>query len=149
MYTAKYVVKTTRTPEGEKEQRTVLKVKLRFGEEVPKISLANVNRRLKYWKPDTQASNVYNFLCESEGLKFSGEQMIAAFTQYSYVFCEEAHGTHDDKRVIHVSPPFWPVLGINIFGIGKGHVPLEEMLDLEALNDFILHGHYKLKGRKK
>ena len=141
MYTAKYTVRNTRTPCGRRGQSTSLKAKFRFGDEVPKTQIEEVLRRLNFNGSGGDSLNVYDYLTD-KGFTFDREYF---FSLLGYG-CFFTKGKNNREWGSDLQDPGWTRVCLDISTDEEVQIPLEDMLDLEGLNRFILTGKMGSEG---
>jgi len=130
MYVAKYYVETENKSE-QKSERTILKVRLRFKDEVAPKDRDSLKQRIF----SVENGQLHRWLMENEGLQFSGWSGILPF--YCAAVYSDSEQSSKKRRFNFTRPSDF---GLNIKGISEGYTPLEEMLDLDSLNKHLLNG---------
>ena len=121
MYNYKYLFKEIKK-NGKQNVETFLNVKYRFDKEIPPINKKEIKKRMN--------SSLKEYLYKKENLKLTKNY-------YSEIFSFEDNG--DFMRILRIEKPFLR-LGLDISVVSYLKVPLEKMLNLDALNNFILTG---------
>ncbi len=128
MYTAKYEVKVEKRPSVQPTVTTVLKAEFRFSDEVHQGHCLDLERNYGIHElPE------YFNIVEKAALRNN-----PSFRAQTQLYC-------DAEREIKVKP-FVFSFGFKVEVTSKKPLPLEQMLNLEALNQFVLTG--EVKGEK-
>lgn len=124
MYKAKYIIKRTKNSDGKiSEYSAILKVEFRFEKEVPIINRLDVKKRIFL---EYESYPLVQYLLEKEKLELTSDKRIFK----------------DNNRIIKIK---------SIWGLGfdleakttnttNKRIPLEKIIDLDALNEFVLTG---------
>ncbi len=132
MYTARYKFEIEKMPFSSPTRTAVLNAKFRFGNEVSSEDRQKI--RANY---TTSAMVVY----------FGNVEKVM---EHGITRPEDKQMYSDDKRTIEIYPGSM-VLGFDIRVTSKGNIPLEQILNLDALNQFVLTGRIDspvVKGEK-
>jgi len=137
MYTAKYVVKIEKTSNGVKKKTIDLVAKFRFRDEVaPKDRLMLRNRILNPYP----YHKLYEYLIRTEKLE----------KQYIWSSNDQTRYVYDGNRKVKIEEPCsLPILGFNLKATSNGEFPLEELIDLDALDHFVLTGEMKFNEQEE
>src|SRR3989344_8724479 len=125
MYNYKYLFKEIKKDEM-KDVETHLNVKYRFDKEIAQINKKDIKKRMN--------SPLIEYLSKKENL-------ILIKNHYNHLLYFEDH--ENFTKQLRIEKPFLK-LGLNIFVASHLKIPLEEMLPLDALNNFILTGNINI-----
>lgn len=142
MYEAKYKQETVKRREPDKrvedKETTILQANFDFRIEVPKYMRKAVAARM-FTEEAVIGDPLKKYLCEYEKLLY--DDRGKEFSEYFY----------DNQRKVFVSSPLFlpPLVSkrlmLNIKVVANGARPLEQMLDLDAINHLILTGELPKK----
>ena len=122
MYDYKYLFKETKK-NGKQDVETFLNARYRFDKEITSINKKEIKKRIN--------SSLIEYLHKKENL-------ILTINHYNHLLYFKDHKTF--MRHLRIEKPFLKP-GLNIFVASHLKIPLEEMLHLDALNNFLLTGN--------
>ncbi|MBT4135284.1 hypothetical protein HOD75_00510 [archaeon] len=112
--------------------KTILEAEFLFGNETAPMNIEMVHARCGRCSSDILPCSMTQYLHNPENLN-----PVTSFSSK----VKEYHGKKTQVQIT----PLKSQLGFKFAQTGEGHFPLEKMVDLEALNRFVLTGEYTLK----
>ncbi len=146
-YTCQYLLKSGNSPNAHSlyKNETILTAVFSFDKEVPKIQRAEVKKRCSL-KETTKKLSPGHYSIEESPLDAFMKRTLLYQPNWSELLIGKQY--YGKKEFVTITPFLWG-LGFHLKSEASGPMPLEEMISLEAINEFVLTGKFSPKVEKQ